>query len=145
MGKGIPGGSAGTVVLTHRAPLPLGEIRPPALPVRRLLLRFLQPYVFGGHDLFVFHWLIVLRMWFLLPAQARCCPKLGLLVPPAAWPVRCILAESGCLAGKSWQPPGKNHFSASRNAWPSESRTSAALWKPSLSSAVVTAPPETMA
>src|SRR5207248_6505289 len=45
----VPGGSVRAVVLAHRAPGALGEIRSPALPVLLALARFLQPRLFGGH------------------------------------------------------------------------------------------------
>src|SRR5207247_6842843 len=33
VGEVVPGGAVGRVVLAHRAPLALGQVRPPALPV----------------------------------------------------------------------------------------------------------------
>src|SRR5713226_203922 len=46
----IPSVSVGTVILAHRSPLPLREIRPPALPVYFALARFLQSDLFFGHN-----------------------------------------------------------------------------------------------
>src|SRR6516225_9606549 len=47
--KGIPRRSVGAVVLAHRAPLPLRQVRTPALPVCLSFLIFLQAKFFSGH------------------------------------------------------------------------------------------------
>src|SRR5712664_3238543 len=46
----LPGRAPGTVILTDRSPLPLGKIRPPALPVLLSNARFLEAAVFRGLD-----------------------------------------------------------------------------------------------
>ena len=43
----VPGGAAGAVVLAHRAPGPLAQVRSPALPVLLLEPRLLEPPGFG--------------------------------------------------------------------------------------------------
>ncbi len=48
--KIFPRGSARTVILANRSPLPLGEIRPPALPMLGSLVGFLQALFFGCHE-----------------------------------------------------------------------------------------------
>ena len=40
------------VILAHRSPLPLGKIRPPALPVLGALVRFVQALFFRCHWIF---------------------------------------------------------------------------------------------
>jgi len=49
MRKIFPGRSVRTVILPDRTPLPLAQIRSPALPVLGALVRFLQTLFFGGH------------------------------------------------------------------------------------------------
>src|SRR5262249_12545964 len=49
VGKVAPGGAVRAVVLAHRAPLPLGPGRPPALPGGPTLAVFLQPRLFPCH------------------------------------------------------------------------------------------------
>src|SRR5438046_10486395 len=46
----IPGCAVGAVVLAHRAPLPLGEVGPPALPVSAPLPGLLEPQLLLGHS-----------------------------------------------------------------------------------------------
>src|SRR5258708_35386217 len=48
--KNLPGRAARTVILADRSPLPLGEIRSPALPVLLSNARFLDTAVFRGLD-----------------------------------------------------------------------------------------------
>src|SRR5258708_21631009 len=48
--KKLPGRAAGTVLLADRSPLPLGEIRSPALPVLLPNARFPDTAVFRGLD-----------------------------------------------------------------------------------------------
>src|SRR5574337_1546697 len=54
MGEVVPGGSVRTVILTHRSPGTLAEVRPPALPVDPAFARFLQSFLFLRHDAFSF-------------------------------------------------------------------------------------------
>ena len=49
VGKVRPGGAAGAVVLPHRPPLPLGEVRPPPAPGLAPLVGFAQPLSLGAH------------------------------------------------------------------------------------------------
>ena len=49
VGEEIPGVAAFAVVLAHRSPLSLAEIRPPLLPVGRALAGFLQARLFLCH------------------------------------------------------------------------------------------------
>ena len=49
MRKVLPRCAVWTVVLAHRAPLPLRKIRPPALPVHLAQTRFFQPSFFHCH------------------------------------------------------------------------------------------------
>src|ERR1700745_2444007 len=46
--KVLPCGTIRAVILAHRAPLPLGQIRPPALPVLLPGTRFFKSAVFDG-------------------------------------------------------------------------------------------------
>lgn len=43
MGEVVPGVAVVTVVLAHRAPLPLAKVGPPFLPGRPARLRFIEP------------------------------------------------------------------------------------------------------
>src|SRR5262249_25677462 len=47
--KVVPGAAAGAVVLAHRPPGALGEVRAPALPVRRPHAGLGEPTLFFGH------------------------------------------------------------------------------------------------
>src|SRR5882757_1666507 len=46
--KIFPRRAARAVVLAHRSPLPLGKIRPPALPILLAITRLFQSFVFDG-------------------------------------------------------------------------------------------------
>src|SRR5262245_23617550 len=46
--KKLPGGSARAVVLAHRAPLALGKVRPPTLPILFARAIVFEPNVFSG-------------------------------------------------------------------------------------------------
>src|SRR6266852_7031494 len=46
----LPGRTVRTVILAHRSPLPLGEIRAPALPMLLASARFFEPAIFRGLD-----------------------------------------------------------------------------------------------
>src|SRR5262249_2780898 len=46
--KELPGGSVGAVILAHRAPLALGERRPPAVPIFFARAIVFEPNVFSG-------------------------------------------------------------------------------------------------
>src|SRR5580700_2613454 len=48
VGEVFPSRASRAVVFAHRAPLALGEIRPPALPVFLAVAGFLEPLVFLG-------------------------------------------------------------------------------------------------
>ena len=48
--KILPGCPVRAVILTHRSPLPLAQIGPPALPVGLVQARFFKPDFFLGHD-----------------------------------------------------------------------------------------------
>src|SRR5713101_5174120 len=48
----LPGRAAGAVVLAHRAPLTLGEIRPPSFPVRSARCGCFQALLFRGQSSF---------------------------------------------------------------------------------------------
>src|SRR5262249_18322596 len=50
MGKEIPRRAMRAVILSHRAPLALGEIRSPALPVHFAQARFFETFFFSVHD-----------------------------------------------------------------------------------------------
>src|SRR3989304_4742406 len=52
MGEEIPRRPVGAVILPHRPPGAFAEIRPPTLPVRLSLVRFLQPFLFSCHGSF---------------------------------------------------------------------------------------------
>src|SRR5579864_7208820 len=47
--KIFPRRSPRTVILANRSPLPLGKVRPPALPMLGALVRFVQTLFFGCH------------------------------------------------------------------------------------------------
>ena len=49
VGEVLPGGAVGAVVLAHRAPLPLRQIRAPAPPVGGPRLRLREPPFLAGH------------------------------------------------------------------------------------------------
>ena len=55
VGEGVPGGAVGAVVLAHRAPLALGEVGSPALPVGGPFFCFLEPGLFPGHAIVPLH------------------------------------------------------------------------------------------
>jgi hypothetical protein len=46
VGKGLPDDAVLGIVFPHCAPLAFGKIRPPAFPIPRPILRFLEPIVF---------------------------------------------------------------------------------------------------
>ena len=48
MGQKLPGRSIGGIILPHRSPGPVADVRPPALPVRPALSMFQQAGVLAG-------------------------------------------------------------------------------------------------
>src|SRR5688572_21725916 len=102
----VPGLAIGAIILAHRAPLPVAQVRPPKLPVSQALCLFLKPQPFrvqsigcvGSHH--VVNLSLILRLH---TRKKRAIPEYSQVLRYDRYPPSCKTPSSALTSAP--QPP----------------------------------------